>query len=70
MNRDNLSNYKKYGYKFNHIAVRFDCQGLCEFDVGYKSTLDRHLRNGDLSADVEILTFRQAALEYPEHFTL
>lgn len=65
-----LSLYKDNGCKFNHVAVRFDCVGCLEAFVGYKSTLERRIYNGELPADLEILTFRQAVLKYPENFKL
>lgn len=65
-----LSSYKNNGYKFNHVAVRFDCVGRLEAFAGYKSTLEREIYNGELPHDLEILTFRQAALKYPENFEL
>lgn len=68
MYRIDLTAYKKNGYKYNHIAVRFDCTGCVEYHTGYKSTLETYLYNGVLPADVEILTFRQAAAQYPEYF--
>lgn len=54
MYRIDLTAYKKNGYKYNHIAVRFDCTGCVEYHTGYKSTLETYLYNGVLPADVEI----------------
>lgn len=66
-----LSNYKKNGYNYTHIAVLIDVTGLLsDYKFGTKKTLENEQFNGQLSLSYEILTFKQATAKYPEYFTL
>lgn len=66
----NLSAYKRYGLKYTHIALMFDIfLQLDQYEVGYKKTLENRRYNGKFGRGyTEILTFRQAAAQYPEYF--
>lgn len=69
-NISNLSAYLKNGYKYTHVALMFDVYGdLDYYEVGYKRTLENRHYNGKFGHGcIEILTFRQAAAQYPEYF--
>lgn len=66
-----LSAYKRNGYKYTHVAIAFDkFMRPNDYEVGYKRTLENKRYNGELGhGHVEILTFRQAAAQYPENFS-
>lgn len=66
-----LGAYKKNGYNYTHVAFVIDVQGqLGVFEVGYKKTLERKIANCRLTSDCEILTFKQAAKQYPQFFVI
>lgn len=66
----NLSAYPKNGYKYTHVALMFDkFLRLDYYEVGYKRTLENRRYNGKFGHGyIEILTFLQAAAQYPEYF--
>ena len=70
--KKDLSAYRRNGYKYTHVAIRFTVFGEADgYEVGYKRTLENHRYNGKYGhLYVEILTFRQAAAQYPEYFCL
>lgn len=60
-----LRTYKENGYNYNYIVVVIDAQGILQDEV-FKTR--KQAENSKIAEHGEVLTFRQAAKEYPDHY--
>lgn len=64
----NLKDYSENGYNRNYIVVVKDIRGNLEYEVFSTREQAERYNEEKYGLDGRVLTFRQAAKEYPDYF--
>ena len=68
MNTKNLCSYKENGYNHNYIVILDGHSANPDFKVFKTRPAAEQFNEEKLDGHGDVLTFRQAAKEYPENF--